>query len=214
MQDAYDAILDGETMKEEVKPAVAGDAEPDSLDKLEGEMNETDEAAQELADLDKELELLDKDAMETHRKINDTRAQLADSHGYNIDSLAPTREEDERSIFVTGFDRAVKETDITEHFKKCGEVKRVTIKTTSTGLSKGIAFIEFEKFEAVKIAMMLNQSYFRGKEIAVMPKRTNVPGLKQAPRGRGRGSYRVRGRGRGGFRSRGRGFRGRGHGFF
>ena len=43
---------------------------------------------------------------------------------------------------------------------------------------------------------------FRGRELRVTAKRTNLPGFR---RGRGRGGFRARGRGRGGFRGRGRG---------
>ena len=51
-------------------------------------------------------------------------------------------------------------------------------------------------------ALLLDGSELRGRQLKVLPKRTNVPGLK------------VRGRGRGGFYSsyRGGGWRGRGGG--
>jgi polyadenylate-binding protein 2 len=63
-------------------------------------------------------------------------------------------------------------------------------------------------------ALVLNESVFKGRNIKVTPKRTNVPGIN---RGRGRGGFRggrgFGGRGgprgggyRGGYRGRGRGY--------
>lgn len=70
-------------------------------------------------------------------------------------------------------------------------------------------------------ALVLNESIFKGRNIKVVPKRTNVPGMSRGSRG-GRGGFRgarggfgrggyspypPRGGGyRGGFRGRGRGF--------
>lgn len=63
-------------------------------------------------------------------------------------------------------------------------------------------------------ALVLNESVFKGRNIKVTPKRTNVPGMS---RGRGRGGPRGRGGfGRGGFPPRGGyrgGYRGRARGF-
>lgn len=64
-------------------------------------------------------------------------------------------------------------------------------------------------------ALVLNESVFKGRNIKVTPKRTNVPGMS---RGRGRGGFRGgRGRGGGGGFQRGGGYRGgyrgRGRGF-
>lgn len=75
------------------------------------------------------------------------------------------------------------------------------------------AYVEFTEPSLVAQALVLNESVFKGRNIKVTPKRTNVPGMT---RGRGRGSFRG-GRGfgrgaprggsyRGGYRGRGRGF--------
>lgn len=62
-------------------------------------------------------------------------------------------------------------------------------------------------------ALVLNESVLKGRNIKVVPKRTNVPGMG---RGRGRGGFRGgrggfgRGGPRGGYRG---GYRGRGRGF-
>ena len=84
------------------------------------------------------------------------------------------------------------------------------------------AFIEFASKESSIKAKHLNESLFKGRQLTVMPKRKNKPGMS---RGRGFGGggnpmgymmmqvMRALGRGRGGFRGRGfRGGRGRGGG--
>jgi polyadenylate-binding protein 2 len=81
------------------------------------------------------------------------------------------------------------------------------------------AYVEFSEPNLVAQALVLNDSVFKGRNIKVEPKRTNIPGMS---RGRGRGGYRGGGRGgfgggrgggfgrgggyRGGYRGRGRGF--------
>lgn len=79
--------------------------------------------------------------------------------------------------------------------------------------------MEFSEPQLVAQALVLNDSVFKGRNIKVEPKRTNVPGMT---RGRGRGGFRGGGRGfhagygarggytRGGYRG---GYRGRGRGF-
>lgn len=80
------------------------------------------------------------------------------------------------------------------------------------------AYVEFSEPNLVAQALVLNDSVFKGRNIKVEPKRTNIPGMS---RGRGRGGFRGGGRGsfggrgggymrgggyRGGYRGRGRGF--------
>jgi len=77
------------------------------------------------------------------------------------------------------------------------------------------AYVEFTEPSLVAQALVLNESLFRGRNLKVVPKRTNLPGMT---RGRGRGAPRGgRGFGRGGFPPRGAyrggGYRGRGRGY-
>jgi polyadenylate-binding protein 2 len=73
------------------------------------------------------------------------------------------------------------------------------------------AYVEFAEASSVASALLMNDSLFKGRQIKVTVKRTNVP-VWQLPRGGG-GGGRGAPRG-GGFRGRGggapRGFRGRG----
>ncbi len=68
-------------------------------------------------------------------------------------------------------------------------------------LRQGFAYIEFLEADAVANAVMLDGTELRGRSLKVLPKRTNVPGLKARGRGRGafRGGGRFGGRGRGGY---------------
>ncbi|KAI5300091.1 hypothetical protein KEM56_002733 [Ascosphaera pollenicola] len=136
------------------------------------------------------------------------------------ESLREDREDiDARSVFVGNVDYGATPEEIQAHFQSCGSINRVTILLDKfTGHSKGYAYVEFSEPSLVAQALVLNESVFRGRNIKVVPKRTNLPGM--SARGRGRGGFYRGGRGgfgrggmppRGGYR--GGGFRGRGRGF-
>lgn len=130
-------------------------------------------------------------------------------------SEAEKKEVDSRSIFVGNVDYGATAEELEQHFHGSGSVNRVTILCDKfSGHPKGFAYIEFADRDSVDTAMALDESLFRGRQIKVVAKRTNMPGISttnRPPRGRG-----VRGRGfRGGFRAPRRGvFRGRSRGFY
>jgi len=124
---------------------------------------------------------------------------------------------DSRSIFVGNVDYSASPEEIQAHFQSCGAINRVTILLDKfTGHPKGYAYVEFTEPSLVAQALVLNESVFHGRNLKVVPKRTNVPGMTGGYRGRGG----MRGRGRGGFSPRGGGgyrggspgYRGRGRG--
>ncbi|KAL6449905.1 Pabp2 Polyadenylate-binding protein 2 [Candida maltosa Xu316] len=128
--------------------------------------------------------------------------------------LIKQEEIDSRSVYVGNVDYQSSPEQLEEFFHVVGIIERVTILFDRfTGLPKGYAYIEFEKAESVPKAIEdLHGKAFRGREIRVTAKRTNLPGFRRGNgfRGRGRGGFRGRG-GRGGFRGgRGRGRGGRG----
>merc|ERR1712238_45617 len=116
-----------------------------------------------------------------------------------------TPKRDGFSIYVGQVDYSTTPEELLAHFQPCGTVERVTIVCDKmTGRPKGFAYLEFQTDEAVELAIKLDGSEFKGRNLKVTNKRVNTPGFNAAA-GRGRG----RGRGyRGGFRGRGRGFRG------
>jgi polyadenylate-binding protein 2 len=132
------------------------------------------------------------------------------------ESLREDREDiDARSIFVGNVDYGASPEEIQAHFQSCGSINRVTILLDKfTGHPKGYAYVEFAEPSLVAQALVLNESVFRGRNLKVVPKRTNLPGMS---RGRGRAGFRGRGYvPRGGFPPRGayRGsYRGRGRGY-
>jgi polyadenylate-binding protein 2 len=132
------------------------------------------------------------------------------------ESLREDKEDiDARSIFVGNVDYGASPEEIQAHFQSCGSINRVTILLDKfTGHPKGYAYVEFAEPSLVAQALVLNESVFRGRNLKVTPKRTNVPGMA---RGRGRGRGGRGGFGRGGFPHRGAyrggGYRGRGRGF-
>ncbi|OAO95742.1 hypothetical protein AXX17_AT5G65050 [Arabidopsis thaliana] len=69
--------------------------------------------------------------------------------------------------------------EVQQHFQTCGTVHRVTILTDKFGQPKGFAYVEFVEVEAVQEALQLNESELHGRQLKVLQKRTNVPGLKQ-----------------------------------
>ncbi|KAK2736021.1 cytoplasmic RNA-binding protein [Myotisia sp. PD_48] len=145
--------------------------------------------------------------------------EMQDSLDKQTENLREDKEDiDARSIFVGNVDYGASPEEIQAHFQSCGSINRVTILLDKfTGHPKGYAYVEFSEPNLVAQALVLNESLFRGRNLKVVPKRTNLPGMS---RGRGRGS--SRGAPRGGFGRghfpprgayRGGGFRGRGRGY-
>merc|ERR1719471_1997382 len=126
-------------------------------------------------------------------------------------------EVDARSVYVGNVDYGSTAEELEQHFHGCGSINRVTILCNKfDGNPKGFAYVEFTDKDSVDTAMALDDSLFRERQIKVMPKRTNKPGISSTnrpPRGRGGGFRGQRGyRGRGGFGAMRRPrFRGRGY---
>ncbi|EGD94005.1 hypothetical protein TESG_01534 [Trichophyton tonsurans CBS 112818] len=142
-------------------------------------------------------------------KLHEMQASL----DQQTENLREDKEDiDARSIFVGNVDYAASPEEIQAHFQSCGSINRVTILLDKfTGHPKGYAYVEFSEPSLVAQALVLNESLFRGRNIKVVPKRTNLPGMTRGRgRGRGRGGF-GRGIPRGGYR--GGGYRGRGRGY-
>ncbi|KAL9659478.1 hypothetical protein QQ045_024284 [Rhodiola kirilowii] len=82
-------------------------------------------------------------------------------------------------VFAFQVDYACTPEEVQQHFQACGTVNRVTILTDKFGQPKGFAYVEFLEVEAVQEALQLNESELHGRQLKVMAKRTNVPGMKQ-----------------------------------
>lgn len=177
-----------------------GDDEED-LEKLQAEIARMEAEA---ARITKETEQLQKkkDAVEGAGG-GAAAAKAGAAGGATAGGAEPTK--DGLSIYIGQVDYSTTPEELLAHFQPCGTVERVTIVCDKmTGRPKGFAYLEFGNEDAVELAIKLDGSEFKGRNLKVTHKRVNTPGYNAAA-GRGRG----RGRGyRGGFRGRGRGFRG------
>ncbi|XP_048211409.1 embryonic polyadenylate-binding protein 2 [Perognathus longimembris pacificus] len=99
-------------------------------------------------------------------------------------------EADHRSIFVGNVDYGSTAQELESYFRHCGEIHRVTILCDKvSGHPKGYAYIEFASRSSAQAAVGLNERTFRGRVIKVLPKRTNIPGIRSTDRG-ARQAYR------------------------
>jgi polyadenylate-binding protein 2 len=113
-------------------------------------------------------------------------------------SVEEKMEIDNRSIYVGNVDYGATAEELEAHFHGklliylkgsckltdiliylgCGSINRVTILCNKLdGHPKGFAYIEFASKDFVETALAMNETLFRGRQIKVMSKRTNRPGL-------------------------------------
>lgn len=86
-------------------------------------------------------------------------------------------EADSRSIFVGNITSEITPEIIEEHFKNCGNIKRITLLyDKNTGAPKGYAYVEFNTPEEQGKALEYNGSHLKETIITVYKKRTNLPG--------------------------------------
>ena len=102
---------------------------------------------------------------------------------------------DARSIYVGNVDYSATAQELEAHFHGCGSINRVTILCDKySGHPKGFAYIEFGDKDSVQTAQALDESLFKGRQIKVVSKRTNKPGISSTDRAP-RGGYAGRGGG-------------------
>uniref|UniRef100_A0A2I2YQH2 Polyadenylate-binding protein 2 n=1 Tax=Gorilla gorilla gorilla TaxID=9595 RepID=A0A2I2YQH2_GORGO len=101
-----------------------------------------------------------------------------------ITSIEEKMEADARSINAGNVDCGATAEELEAHFHGCGSVNHVTILCDKfSGHSKGFAYIE--------TSLALDESLFRGRQIKMIPKRTNRPGISTTDRGLPRARYRA-----------------------
>ncbi|CAI9777645.1 unnamed protein product [Fraxinus pennsylvanica] len=139
-----------------------------------------DDAVKELDEMKKRLKEMEEEAAalrEMQAKVEKEMGAVQDPAGA-VASQANKEEVDSRSIFVGNVDYACTPEEVQQHFQSCGTVNRVTILTDKFGQPKGFAYVEFLEQEAIQEALQLNESELHGRQLKVMAKRTNVPGMK------------------------------------
>lgn len=192
-----------------------GDIDPQPVDvaPVDPELEEIKQRVREMEAEAEKLKQMQSEVEEMNPAAAHQASQFAAaSSAVQFPSLEEKIEADARSIYVGQVCYSCTAEEVELHFRGCGALNRVTILCDKfTGHPKGFCYIEFADKEAVETAMALDGSTLKNRQIKVMPKRTNKPGLLDPTargRGRGRGMY-SRGRGRGAHRGmRGYGYRG------
>ncbi|KAL3424319.1 RNA recognition domain-containing protein [Phlyctema vagabunda] len=191
----------------------------DTEPKIEDHVAATEEDGND----EEEISAMKRRVAEMEEEAAKLREMQASLDQQSVDLREDKEDIDSRSIFVGNVDYSASPEDIQAHFQSCGSINRVTILLDKfTGHPKGYAYVEFSEPSLVAQALVMNESVFKGRNLKVVPKRTNLPGMTRGrgrggmSRGPGRGGYGGRGGGGGGFPSRGsyrggyRGARGRG----
>merc|ERR1719436_228007 len=156
------------------------------------EMTDVDAESASLADLhaDAEIEEMQKKVAEMEEEAEKLK-QLTDSVTENNDAM-DAEEVDKRSVYVGNVDYGSTPEELQEHFKACGQCNRITILVDKyTGCPKGFAYIEFADEQTVQNSLLLNGSLFRGRQLKVIQKRTNIPGFRK-----GKGKCKGKGKGK------------------
>lgn len=105
-------------------------------------------------------------------------------------------EVDKRSVYVGSVDYGSTPEELLQHFKSSGQTNRITIIVDKfTGDPKGFAYIEFADEQSMERSLLLDGSLFRGRQLKVNKKRTNIPGFKG--KGKGKAKYHFKGKGKG-----------------
>jgi len=186
--------------EERADTSIVDDTDDPEIAAIKARVKEMEEEAAKLKEMQKEAE----------------ETLMSPTHRGSPVSSEAKGDVDSRSVYVGNVDYSATATELEQHFHGCGSVNRVTILCDKfSGHPKGFAYVEFADKECVENACVLTDSLFKGRQIKVNAKRTNVPGVSSTNRGRGRGRGRgrsssygggfygaPRARGRGAFRSR------------
>ncbi|XP_045141040.1 polyadenylate-binding protein 2-like [Echinops telfairi] len=150
----------------------------EQLEAIQAHVREMTEEIDKIKEMQKELAQL----MKMHSP--------AGNQGQVVLSPEEKKQADARSIYVGNVDYGASAEELEAHFLGCGSINRVTILSDKfSGHPKGFAYIEFSDKESAKISLSLDESLFRGRQIKVIPKRTNRPGLSTTNRGFPRARY-------------------------
>ncbi|CAD7957506.1 unnamed protein product [Amoebophrya sp. A120] len=153
----------------------------------EAEMNSAESIDHEIQELEQEMEYMEKETA----AVKD----LSEKQDVDLNEAGTSLETDARSVYVGNVDYGATPEELQEHFKSCGSINRITIMVDKyTCCPKGFAYMEFADVAHVQNATLLNDSLFRGRQLKVMPKRSNVPGYNKSSKGKsGKG---VKGKGK------------------
>lgn len=168
----FEAEIPLDEGEEEEAQMTAVSGNPSTEEELENVKKKLKEIEEETGNLRQKSALIEKE-------IGGAAQGHENSAGASDDGQSEKEEADSRSIYVGNVDYECTPEEVQHHFQSCGTVNRVTILTDQFGQPKGFAYVEFVETEAVQNAIMLNESELHGRQLKVMRKRTNIPGMKQ-----------------------------------
>merc|ERR1719150_1452706 len=97
-----------------------------------------------------------------------------------MNQVSNSQQVDAKSIYLGNVDYSTTPAELKHFFQSCGKVTRITILCNKkTGHPKGYAYIEFKDEESVLNAMCLKGSVFKGRQLKISPKRTNIYGYNR-----------------------------------
>ena len=118
--------------------------------------------------------------MEVDADVGSAPAAAVDISGFYVEQSLHS---DLKSIWIGNVDYNATAEQLVNYFSSCGVVERVTIQCNKfTGRPKGFAYMEFNEPTSVESALALNGTLFCGRNIQVMPKRSNIPGISTTDR--------------------------------
>merc|ERR1719148_524119 len=149
--------------------------------------------AGEMSAADAEIEEMQKKVQEMEEEAEKLK-ELTDSVEETTETI-DQEEVDKRSVYVGNVDYGSTPEELQEHFKSCGQINRITILVDKfSGNPKGFAYIEFADEQSVQNSLLLNGSLFRGRQLKVTQKRTNIPGWNyKGKSGKGKGKSKSKG---------------------
>merc|ERR1712066_168423 len=143
----------------------------------------------DLSEADAEIEEMQKKVAEMEEEAE--KLKLLTDAVEDQDEGGDRVEADLRSVYVGQVDYGSTPEELQEHFKSCGTINRITIMVDKyTGSPKGFAYIEFADEQCVQNSLLLNGSLFRGRQLKVVQKRTNIPGFSKG-KGKFKGKYKY-----------------------
>ncbi|KAG8191372.1 hypothetical protein JTE90_006116 [Oedothorax gibbosus] len=148
---------------------------------LSSQTNEEDDPDLEL--IKARVKEMEEEAEKIKQMQNEVEKMAHAAPGLMALSYEDKMEIDGRSVYVGNVDYGATAEELEQHFHGCGSINRVTIQCDKfTGHPKGFAYIEFADKDSVSTSTALDESLFRGRQIKVLPKRTNRPGISSTNR--------------------------------
>ncbi|XP_055357649.1 polyadenylate-binding protein 2-like isoform X3 [Paramacrobiotus metropolitanus] len=116
--------------------------------------------------------------------------QVGDSEQATATPDTDKLEVDSRSVYVGQVEYSCTNEELEAHFRPCGQIVRTTIICDRySGHPKGYAYIEFANKDSVDAAVAMTDTILKDRQLKVVAKRTNQPGMGTAAR-RARRPYR------------------------